>query len=61
MQVKEAMSGVDHDGCVHVRGANVGPIVEERERKEDVGMCPKGAPLKVKKATTTSRGLRSGV
>jgi len=32
-------------------GTDVGPIVEERKRKEHVGMWPKGAPLQVKEAT----------
>ena len=36
---------------VRVHGADVGPIVKERERKEDVGMCLKQVLLKVKKAT----------
>ena len=36
---------------VRVHGADVGPIVEERERKEDVGIL-KQVLLKVKKATT---------
>ena len=42
LQGKAAMSGIDRDISVHVRGVDVGPIVEERATKEDVGMLPKG-------------------
>ena len=35
---KEARTGIEHDESVHVRGADVGSIVEERARKEDTGM-----------------------
>ena len=41
-------TGIDHDVSVNVRGANVGSIVKETERKAHVGMCPKGVPLKLK-------------
>jgi hypothetical protein len=35
---KEARTGIEHDESVHIRGADVGSIVEERARKEDAGM-----------------------